>query len=115
MGFSSWLSDKESESESDSVLSDSATHQVSLSMGFPRPEYWSGLPIPSPGYLPDPGIKPGSPALQEMQELACNARDARDDPWVEKISWSRDRLPAPVLFWEIPWTEDPGGLQSTGS
>ena len=35
-----------------------------LSMGFPRQEYWSGLPFPSPGDLPDPGIKPMSPALQ---------------------------------------------------
>ena len=35
-----------------------------LSMGFSRPEYWSGLPLPSPGHLPDPGIEPGSPALQ---------------------------------------------------
>ena len=33
-------------------------------MGFSRQEYWSGLPFPSPGDLPDPGIKPGSPALQ---------------------------------------------------
>ena len=35
-----------------------------LSMGFPRQEYWSRLPIPSPGVLPDPGIEPVSPALQ---------------------------------------------------
>ena len=33
-------------------------------MEFSRQEYWSGLPFPSPGNLPDPGIKPGSPALQ---------------------------------------------------
>ena len=33
-------------------------------MGFPRQEHWSGLPFPSPGDLPDPGITPGSPALQ---------------------------------------------------
>ena len=33
-------------------------------MGVSRQEYWSGLPFPSPGDLPDPGIKPGSPALQ---------------------------------------------------
>ena len=33
-------------------------------MGFSRQEYWSGLPFPSPGDLPDPGIEPGSPALQ---------------------------------------------------
>ena len=38
-------------------------HQAPLSMGFSRQEYWSGLPCPSPGDLPDPGIKPTSPAL----------------------------------------------------
>jgi len=32
-------------------------------MGFPKQEYWSGLPFPLPGDLPDPGIKPISPAL----------------------------------------------------
>ena len=37
--------------------------QASLSMGFPRQEFWSELPFPSPGDLPDPGIKPVSPAL----------------------------------------------------
>ena len=41
-----------------------AACQASLSVGFSRQEYWSGLPFPSPGNLPDPGIKPGSPALQ---------------------------------------------------
>ena len=38
--------------------------QVPPSMGFSRQEYWSGLPFPSPGDLPDPGIEPRSPALQ---------------------------------------------------
>ena len=38
--------------------------QASLSMGFSRKEYWSGLPFPPPGDLPKPGIKPRSPALQ---------------------------------------------------
>ena len=37
-------------------------HQALLSMGFPRLEYWSVLPFPSPGDLPDPGIEPTSPA-----------------------------------------------------
>ena len=37
--------------------------QAPLSVGFSRQEYWSGLPCPSPGDLPDPGIKPESPAL----------------------------------------------------
>ena len=39
-------------------------HEAPPSMGCPRQEYWSGLPFPSPGDLPRPGIKPRSPALQ---------------------------------------------------
>ena len=38
-------------------------YQAPLSMGFSRQEYWSGLPFPSPGDLPDPGIEPRYPAL----------------------------------------------------
>ena len=38
--------------------------QAPLSVGFSRQEYWSGLPFPSPGDLPNPGIEPGSPVLQ---------------------------------------------------
>ena len=49
-----------------SVMSDSVTPwtvacQVPLSMGFPRQEYWSVLPFPIPGDLPDPGVEPASP------------------------------------------------------
>ena len=39
-------------------------YEAPLSTGFSRQEYWSGLPFPSPGDLPNPGIEPGSPALQ---------------------------------------------------
>ena len=39
-------------------------HQAPPSMGFSRQEYWSGLPFPSPGDLPNPGIEPRSPTLQ---------------------------------------------------
>ena len=39
-------------------------YQAPPSVGFSRQEYWSGLPFPSPGDLPSPGIEPGSPALQ---------------------------------------------------
>ena len=39
-------------------------YQAPQSMGFSRQEYWSGLPFPSPGDLPDPGIEPRSLALQ---------------------------------------------------
>ena len=38
--------------------------QAPLCMGFSREEYWNGLPFPSPGDLSNPGIEPGSPALQ---------------------------------------------------
>ena len=38
-------------------------YQAPLSMGFSRQEYWSGLPFPSPGDLPDPGIEPRSPVF----------------------------------------------------
>ena len=62
---------------SHSVVSDSATPQTvacqaPLSMEFSRQEYWSGLPHPPPGDLPDPGIKPVltlSPALQADSSL----------------------------------------------
>ena len=44
-------------------------------MGFSRQEDWSGLPFPPPGDLPDPGIKPGSPALQAGSELCGELRE----------------------------------------
>ena len=52
-----------------SIMSDSVTpwtvaHQAPLSMGFSRQGYWSGLPCPPPGDLPNPGIEPRSPTLQ---------------------------------------------------
>ena len=43
---------------------DCSPPQVPLSMGFSRKKYWSGLPFPSPGDLPNPGIESASPALQ---------------------------------------------------
>ena len=42
---------------------DCIAHQAPLSLGFLRQEYWSGLPFPSPGGLPNPEIEPASPAL----------------------------------------------------
>ena len=43
------------------------SHQASLSMGFSRQEYWSGLPCPPKGDLPDPGIEPVTPLSPELQ------------------------------------------------
>ena len=47
---------------------DHVTHQAPLSMGFSRQGYWSGLPFPPPGDLPNPGIKPTSPAAPALQK-----------------------------------------------
>ena len=61
---------------SHSVLSDSfvtpgtIAQQVHLSMGFPRQEYWSGLPFPPPVDLPDPGIELMSPACRQILLLS---------------------------------------------
>ena len=57
----------------------SSSRQGSLSMGFSRQEYWSGVPFPSPEDLAHPGIKPGSPALHtdslpsELQGSPCTS------------------------------------------
>ena len=64
----------ESESETESevrlfVTPWTVAYQAPLSVGFSRQEYWSGLPFLSPGDLPDPGIKPASPALQAYSLL----------------------------------------------
>ena len=49
------------------------SHQAPLSMEFSKEEYWSGLPFPPPGDLPDPEIEPSSPVLQ--------ADSLPSDPW----------------------------------
>ena len=59
-------------------------HQTPLSMAFSRQEYWSGLPFPSPGDLPDPGIEPTSPALQADSLLS--------EPCKSQLSFSRNIL-----------------------
>ena len=60
---------------SDSATSWTVAHQVPLSVRFSRQEYWSGLPFPSPGDLPDPGIKPVSFAFPALAGLYhCNTR-----------------------------------------
>ena len=69
---------------SHSVVSDSlrlhglyVAHQAPLSMGFSKQEYWSGLPFPSPGDLPDPGIKLGSLTL-EADSLSLSHQGSPD-------------------------------------
>ena len=54
--------------------------QAPLSMGFSRQEYWSELPFPSPGDLPDPGIEPRSPTLEEEDFNLLATREALKKP-----------------------------------
>ena len=89
-----------------------AAHQAPLSMGFSRQEYWSGLPFPSPGDVPDPGIEPRSPTCHadagrrfpsgsEVKASACVFLECRRpgfDPWVRKIPWRRKWQPTPVFL-----------------
>ena len=72
-----------------SVLSDSfetprtVAHQDPLPMGFPRQEYWAGLPFPSSGDLPGPGIEPVSPALQvNSLPLSLGAAQPCPSGWI---------------------------------
>ena len=70
--------------------------QAPLSVGFSRQEYWSGLPFPSPGDLPYPGIEPGSPTVQ-ADALPSEPRP-QFNSWVGKIPWRRECLPTPVFL-----------------
>ena len=57
----------------------------------------------------------GLPRWLSGKESTCQVGDEGDDPWVGKIPWRRKWQPIPVIAWEIPWIEEPGGLQSMGS
>ena len=79
-------------------------HQAPPSMGFSRQEHWSGLPFPSPGDLPDPGIEPRSPTLQadslpsEPAWKLCR-KNSREPCWVtckSEYSW----VLLKTLLWE---------------
>ena len=88
-----------------SVISDSVTlrtvaHQAPLFMEFSRQEYWGGLPFPTAGDLPDPGIKPGSLALQEDSLSQSHL----GSPWEPVLLFSRQVVPDSL------W---PHGLQHT--
>ena len=112
--------------------------QAPPSMGFSRQECWSGLPFPSPGELPNPGIEAWSPILQEVcctagrfftgtkeaalllqvNIMACLREIARAAHlWRTVRKWMEKAMAAhsSTLAWKIPWTEEPGGLQSMGS
>ena len=66
-------------------------------MGFSRPEFWSGLPFPSPGDLPGSGVKPVSPALTSRSISAKS-------PGNPCLSIAHAQLPSHVQLFETPWT-----------
>ena len=85
-GFPSLLEDKERKKvNSLSCVRFFATlwtvaYQAPLSMGFSRQEYWSGMPFPSPGGLPDPGIEPRSPELEA--DTLTSEPPGKPDPYI---------------------------------
>ena len=58
-------------------------YQAPPSMGFSRQEYWSGLPFPSPGDLPDPGIEPWSPTFQAD---ALTSEPPGNSKWIKDLN-----------------------------
>ena len=78
-----------------------AAHQAPLSMGFSRREYWSGVPWPSP------------PWWLRVKNPLAKAGDTVSIPGSGKSSGEGNGTHSSILAWRIPWTEEPGGLQST--
>ena len=72
-------------------------YQPPLSMGFPRQEYWSGLPCPPPRDLPDSGIKPASPASPALQVHSLLLSH-----WVHFKSRNSHHIVNSAQFWHIP-------------
>ena len=61
-------------------------------------------------------VFPGGTSGKELSCQCKRHKRCKFDPWVGKIPWRRAWQPSPVILaWRIPWTEEPGGLQSMGS
>ena len=105
--------------------------QAPLPMGFSRQEYWSRLPPPPPGDLPNPEIESLSPTWQVdslllappgaslVAQLEKNL-PAMWETWVQSLGLEESlekgtATHAGILAWRIPWAEESGGLQSLGS
>ena len=108
-------------------------HQAPPSIGFSRQEYCESFIYialtPSKATCPTSTCKTvlyvlttynicSLRASQSLcdKESTCQCKKWGFNPWVRKIPWGRKQQPTPVfLAWEIPWTEEPGGIQSMGS
>ena len=71
-------------------------HQFHLSMGFSKQEYWSGLPFPPPGDLPNPGIKPESSVAPALQADFFTTEPLWKPPW-----FTDQGLNLGLLYWEL--------------
>ena len=74
------------------VTSCTVTCQVPLSVGFPRQEYWSGLPFSTPGHLPDPGIEPTSPVVLHWLEDSLRLSHLGSPHALESLSLIKETL-----------------------
>ena len=82
--------------------------QALLSMGLPRQEYWSGLPFPSPGELPDPGIKPESLTSSALagRFFTTSTTWQNTAPWVS-CTGNPDTMKLPAAWGEGGSARDP--------
>ena len=97
------------------TLCDPVDCSLSLFMGFSRQEYWSTLPYPPPGDLPDPGIKPvslTSPA--SAGEIFTTSATWTRVPSLDQENPLEKGMSthSSILAQRTPWTEEPGSLQS---
>ena len=89
---------------SDCVTPWTAARQAPLSTGFSRQEYWRGLPLPSPGDLPDPGREPQSPALL-ADSLPSEPPGLRYNVMIHAMIQCVSEIN--VLLWESKWQPTP--------
>ena len=96
-----------------------------MGLGFSRQEYWSRLPFPSPGYLPNPGIEPRSPALQ-ADSLPAEPQGQESEseitqscltlvtPWIVAYKVSPSMEFSKQEYWSVLSFPSPGDLPDPG-
>ena len=84
-----------------------SAYQAPLSMEFSRQEYWSGMPFPSPGDLPDPRIEPRSPALQSDSLLTEPPGKPIQDSESEREVKSLSRVRFFAILWTVAYQAPP--------
>ena len=96
----------------DSLTPWTVAFQVPLSMGFPRQEYWNGLPFPSPGDFPDPGIDPTPPAwqvdfltLSHLGTLKAEEIKKRCQEYTETYVKNVLVTQITMMVWSFTWSE----------